>query len=98
MHRDLKPENILVGKEDNSQIYLVDFGVSKLFLDKHDNHMYKFRLNISPFKDKKSFIGTTRYASISAHLGYELGRKDDLESLFYVLIYFFKGYFNFKFK
>jgi hypothetical protein len=47
----------------------------------------------SPFSDKKSFIGTARYSSIAAHKGYELGRKDDLESLFYVIIYFIKGYF-----
>jgi casein kinase 1 len=45
----------------------------------------------SSFKEKKSFIGTTRYASVAAHKGYELGRKDDIESLFYVLIYFVKG-------
>ena len=45
-----------------------------------------------PFNDKKSFIGTTRYASIAAHKGHEIGRKDDVESLFYVLIYLITGY------
>lgn len=44
------------------------------------------------FKDRKSFIGTTRYASIAAHRGHELGRKDDIESLFYVMVYLLKRY------
>lgn len=48
--------------------------------------------HISPLKDKKSFIGTTRYASIAAHRGLELGRKDDIESMFYVMIYFLRGW------
>jgi len=55
--------------------------------------MYNLKIYIyfSPPKDKKSFIGTTRYASIAAHRGHELGRKDDVESMFYVMIYLLKG-------
>ena len=85
LHRDLKPENILMGKceYDENIVYIVDFGISKYFKDCKGRHI--------PLRDKKSFIGTTRYASISAHLGIETSRKDDLESLGYVLIYFFKG-------
>lgn len=52
----------------------------------------KLFTNQRPFKDKVPFVGTSRYASISAHKGFELGRKDDLESLLYVMIYCFKGY------
>ena len=86
LHRDLKPENILMGKgNDSNTVFIVDFGISKFFRDNRGKHI--------PFKDKKSFIGTTRYASINAHQGIELSRKDDLESLGYVLIYFFKGKF-----
>ncbi|CAD8082907.1 unnamed protein product [Paramecium primaurelia] len=86
IHRDFKPENILTGyQQENGTIYLVDYGVSKVYLDNHGKHMQ------SPLKDKKSFIGTTRYASIAAHRGYELGRKDDVESMFYVMIYLLKG-------
>ncbi|KAM3133923.1 hypothetical protein pb186bvf_014038 [Paramecium bursaria] len=77
VHRDLKPENILMSK-DVDQIYIVDFGISKIFTD-------------MPFRDDKSFMGTTRYASIAAHKGFEIARKDDLESLFYVIIYFLRG-------
>ncbi|CAD8134370.1 unnamed protein product [Paramecium pentaurelia] len=82
VHRDLKPENIMMGKINSAQAYLVDFGVSKQIFDQ-GKHI--------PFRDKKSFIGTTRYASIAAHKGYEIGRKDDLESLMYVIIYLILG-------
>ena len=84
VHRDLKPENILMGKTDkNNQCFIVDFGISKVYRDNNGIHI--------PYRDKKSFIGTTRYASISAHNGIEISRKDDLESLIYVLIFLLKG-------
>ena len=53
--------------------------------------MYIINISKSPPKDNKPFLGTTRYASISAHQGHELSRKDDLESLAYVIIYLLKG-------
>lgn len=84
VHRDLKPENILMGKGDkHNQCFIVDFGISKVYRDGNGVHI--------PYRDKKSFIGTTRYASISAHNGIEISRKDDLESLIYVLVFLFKG-------
>ena len=58
IHRDLKPENIL-GSPSSSKIYLIDFGIAK---DLEQNRKSK---------DKLSFIGTTRYASLAAHLGVE---------------------------
>ncbi|CAD8059090.1 unnamed protein product [Paramecium sonneborni] len=83
IHRDIKPENILMGRSnDTNTVYIVDFGISK-----------KFKLNGQhiPFQEQKPFMGTTRYASIPAHKGYELSRRDDLESLGYVFIYLLKG-------
>ncbi|CAK78972.1 unnamed protein product (macronuclear) [Paramecium tetraurelia] len=83
IHRDIKPENILMGRgNDSQQVYMVDFGISKKFRN-NNQHI--------PFQENKPFIGTTRYASISAHKGYELSRKDDLESLGYVFIYLLRG-------
>lgn len=39
VHRDLKPENILVGKDSVNKIFLVDYGVSKIYVDNNKNHM-----------------------------------------------------------
>ncbi len=72
-----------IGREA-SILYVVDFGLSKQFFDpKRKVHM--------PFKDGKSLTGTARYASINAHLGYELSRRDDLLALGNMMIYLYKG-------
>ncbi|CAK59297.1 unnamed protein product (macronuclear) [Paramecium tetraurelia] len=79
IHRDLKPENLVIGYIDTHNVYLIDFGLAKYFKDSNGQHI--------PLSDKKGIIGTARYASIAAHQGLEQSRKDDLESLGYVLIY-----------
>ncbi|CAD8104826.1 unnamed protein product [Paramecium sonneborni] len=79
IHRDLKPENMVIGYIDTHIVYLIDFGLAKYFKDSNGQHI--------TLSDKKGIIGTARYASIAAHQGLEQSRKDDLESLAYVLIY-----------
>lgn len=83
IHRDIKPENFLIGiKEKTNKIYLIDFGLSKKYKDKNNDHI--------PYKENKKLTGTARYASINSHLGIEESRRDDLESLAYSLIFLLK--------
>ena len=85
IHRDIKPSNFLIGLSQKSNIiYISDFGLSKPYMEiKNGKHI--------PYKDGNSLIGTARYSSIYSQIGIELSRRDDLESLFYTLIYLSKG-------
>ena len=85
LHRDIKPENFLMGTNENSHLlYIIDFGLAKRYRDP------KTSVHI-PYRDHKNLTGTARYASINTHLGIEQSRRDDMESIGYVLIYLLKG-------
>lgn len=85
IHRDIKPENFLTGlKKKSHLIYLIDYGLAKIYRDR------KTGLHI-PYVEGKSLTGTARYASIYTHLGIQQSRRDDLEAIGYLLVYFMKG-------
>jgi serine/threonine protein kinase len=83
VHRDIKPDNFLLGlKNKNKQIYIIDFGFCKTFLN-NNTHI--------DMKKTSSLIGSNNFASVNAHEFNELSRRDDLESLGYMLVYFYIG-------
>jgi serine/threonine protein kinase len=85
IHRDIKPDNFVLGLDNKSHIiYLLDFGLSKKFRSSRTHQHIKFSVN-------KKLTGTARYASINALKGCEQSRRDDLEAIGYVLMYFLRG-------
>lgn len=85
LHRDIKTENFVMGLGPKSNtLHLIDFGLSKVYCDP----VTKVHI---PFRANRSLIGTIRYASINANSGFEQSRRDDLESIAYLLIYLLKG-------
>lgn len=84
IHRNIKPENFVIGLEDPHVIYLQNFYLCEKYRSSKTNQHAKFRYT-------KEIVGTERYGSINALRGLRQGRKDDLESLCYMLIYFFLG-------
>jgi serine/threonine protein kinase len=85
IHRDIKPENFLVGlKKKSSTIYMIDYGLTRKFYEnKTHSHI--------PYREGKGITGTVKFASIYTHMGIEQSRRDDLETLGYILVYFVKG-------
>jgi len=85
IHRDIKPENFVIGLNERSNIvHIIDFGLSKRYKDKNTGQHI-------PYRENRHLVGTVRYASINAHLGIEQSRRDDIESIGYVLAYFYLG-------
>ena len=85
IHRDVKPGNINIGIGNNSKfLYLIDFGLCKKYRSSSTKNHY-------PFEQGKDLIGNARYSSLNALEGGSQSRRDDLESLGYVLIYLCLG-------
>lgn len=85
IHRDIKPANFLLrtnAQNGISELFLIDFGLAGLYFT-DDKHI--------PMKTNNQLIGTTRYMSVNVHQGLTASRRDDLESLGYILIFLQKG-------
>lgn len=81
----MKPDNFLMGLgKKGNLVYVIDFGLAKKFRDQRTHQHI-------PYREHKNLTGTARYTSINTHLGIEQSRRDDMEALGYILIYFLNG-------
>ena len=83
VYRDIKPENFLFGKKDPEILYLIDFGLCRKYKSSSTGK------HILP-KNLGKFTGTSRYASVYAMAGNEQSRRDDIESIGYMIIFLMK--------
>ncbi|TMW50191.1 hypothetical protein DOY81_004730 [Sarcophaga bullata] len=85
LHRDIKPSNFSIGRLPYNcrRVYMLDFGLARQYTTGTGE--------VRCPRAAAGFRGTVRYASINAHRNREMGRHDDLWSLFYMLVEFVNG-------
>uniref|UniRef100_A0AAY4BVW3 non-specific serine/threonine protein kinase n=1 Tax=Denticeps clupeoides TaxID=299321 RepID=A0AAY4BVW3_9TELE len=85
LHRDIKPSNFAMGRLPSTyrKCYMLDFGLARQYINTSGE--------VRPPRTVAGFRGTVRYASVNAHKNKEMGRHDDLWSLFYMLVEFTVG-------
>ena len=83
IHRDIKPDNFMFDFSNEPVLYLIDFGFCKKYIEDSGAHICE--------KSGKEIMGTINYISINIHNGIEASRRDDLESLAYILLQVLDG-------
>ena len=85
VHRDLKPANFLIHPNPNgiSELYLIDFGLARGFLDEKLKHC--------TMHANEAIVGTLRYMSVNMQQGLTASRRDDLETLGYIMLFLYHG-------
>ncbi|XP_076057071.1 tau-tubulin kinase asator isoform X7 [Oratosquilla oratoria] len=85
LHRDVKPSNFSMGRLPHNcrKVYMLDFGLARQYTNANGE--------VRTPRAAAGFRGTVRYASINAHKNKEMGRHDDLWSLFYMIVEFVNG-------
>lgn len=85
IHRDIKPENLVFGRGSLEELHLIDFGFAKRYTEKGRHHIPMKRTSAA-------FLGNGPFASLRSHAGLQQSRRDDLESVAYILLYVSVGF------